>query len=180
MVLIVHNESVISTWFRLHINEVYLAPRIHVMWKDWKYNKSPFGCLFLQLTLLWKCQVNVSHLSSNVAILLFPVQLPWLKERNKNLERNRQRECFFESQNMSFTSCPSVSYVDMCCFQDIKQLLRLAVITNVWIIIFAWSTFNKFLRITDLHDIVSFKTPAIFRSPWLVILSQYLSFLNFP
>ena len=38
MVLIGHNESVISIWFRLHINQVYLEPRIHVMWKDWTYN----------------------------------------------------------------------------------------------------------------------------------------------
>ena len=38
MVLIVRNESVISIWFRLHISQVYLAPRIHVMWKDWTYN----------------------------------------------------------------------------------------------------------------------------------------------
>jgi len=37
-VLIVHTESVISIWFRLHINQVYLAPRIHVMWKEWTYN----------------------------------------------------------------------------------------------------------------------------------------------
>jgi hypothetical protein len=31
MVLIVHNESVISIWFRLHINQGYLAPGIHVI-----------------------------------------------------------------------------------------------------------------------------------------------------
>ena len=81
---------------------------------------------------------------------------------------------------VSFTCFPFVSYVDMCCFQDIKQLLRLAVMTNVWIIIFAWTAFSKFLHITDLHDTVPFKTSAMFRSQWLVILSQYLNFLNFP
>jgi hypothetical protein len=63
----------------------------------------------------------------------------------------------------------------MCCFQDIKQLLHFAVITNIWIIIFAWTTFNKFLRITDLYVFVSFKTPVVFRSQWLIILSKYLS-----
>ena len=84
------------------------------------------------------------------------------------------------NKTVSCTSCPFVSYVDMCCFQDIKQLLCLAVITNIWIIIFAWTIFSKFLHINDLHDIVSFNTPVMFRSQWLVILSQYLSFLNFP
>ena len=38
MVLIVYNESVISIWLWLHINQVYLAPRIHVMWKYWTYD----------------------------------------------------------------------------------------------------------------------------------------------
>jgi hypothetical protein len=45
----------------------------------------------------------------------------------------------------------------MCCFQHIKQLLHIAVITNFLIIIFAWTTLNKFLRVTDLYDFVSFK-----------------------
>jgi hypothetical protein len=35
------------------------------------------------------------------------------------------------NKTVSFTSCPFVSYVDMCCFQYIKQLLRLAVMTKV-------------------------------------------------
>ena len=82
------------------------------------------------------------------------------------------------NKTVSFTSCPFVSYVDMCCFQDIKQLLRLAVITNVWIIIFTRTTFSKFLSNTYLHDILSFKTPVMFRSQWLVIISQYLNFFN--
>src|SRR5215510_14467120 len=53
MVLIVHKELVTSIRFRLHINHVYLAPRIHATCKDWTYNYSPFRCLFLQLTRLY-------------------------------------------------------------------------------------------------------------------------------
>jgi hypothetical protein len=54
--------------------------------------------------------------------------------------KGKDKEMFFlriANKRVSFTSCPSVHRVDMCRFQDIKQLLRLAVVTNVLIIIFA-------------------------------------------
>ena len=38
--------------------QVYLAPRIHVIWKDWTCDLSQFRCLFLQLTVLTKCQIK--------------------------------------------------------------------------------------------------------------------------
>src|SRR5215510_9295972 len=53
MVLIVQKQLVTSIRFRLHINHVYLAPRIHATCKNWTYNYSPFWCLFLQLTRLY-------------------------------------------------------------------------------------------------------------------------------
>ena len=84
------------------------------------------------------------------------------------------------NKTVSFTSCPFVSFDDICFFHYIKQLLRLAVITNVWIVIFAWTTFIKVLSITNLHDIASFKTLVMFQIQWLVIFSQYVSVFNFP
>ena len=79
------------------------------------------------------------HLYSNVAILFF-LSSPSMTERKKQKFRKEEVKRMFlliTNKTVSFTSCPFVSYVDMCCFQDIKQLLDLAVITNVSIIIFA-------------------------------------------
>ena len=93
MVLIVHIESVTYIWFRMHIDQFYLAPRIHVMWKDWTFSYSPSRCLYLQLTQLTKCQIKIYHLSSNVAILLFQFSFrDWKKETN--VERKRSRSVF--------------------------------------------------------------------------------------
>ena len=72
------------------------------------------------------------------------------------------------NKTVSFTSCTFCVLCWRAVSKTIKQLLCLAVITDVWITIFAWTTFSKFLCITNLHDIISFKTTLMFGSQWLV------------
>jgi len=57
-----------------------------------------------------------------------------MTERKKQKFRKEEIKRMFlqiTNETVSFNYCPFVYCVDMCCFQDIKQLLCLAVITNV-------------------------------------------------
>jgi len=53
------------------------------------------------------------------------------KKQTFRMEEIKRMILRITNKTVSFTASPFMFYVDMFCFQDIKQLLRLAVITDV-------------------------------------------------
>ena len=118
MVLIVHNESVISIWFGLHINQISCNV------KGLDVQLIPGSVSFPS--------IDTAHNVPNTCLsVLSSASMTERKKQKFRKEEIKRMILRITNKTVSFISCPFESYVDKCCFQDIKQLFRLAVITNV-------------------------------------------------